>query len=147
MHQVPSPQMEDEANEFASALLMPTRDIRPQLSGRRLTIQTLAALKPVWRVSMAALLYRAKEIGAITDSQSQYLWRQMSSMGYRRMEPAELDLQVEMPTILPEIVRLHLEELGYGVSDLARALRSTEDDLRALHPLPGSTARFLRVVK
>ena len=146
MHQVPSPEMEDEANAFASALLMPARDIRPHLSGRRLTIQRLAALKPVWRVSMAALLYRAKEIGAITDNQSQYLWRQMSSMGYRRTEPPELDLKVETPTVLPEIVRLHLEELGYGVTDLAQALRSSEEDLRALHPLPGTITR-LRVVK
>ncbi len=103
-------------------------------------------MKPIWRVSIAALLYRAKEIGAITENQSQYLWRQMSSMGYRRTEPPELDLKVEMPTVLPEIVRLHLEELGYGVSDLAQALRSSEDDLRALHPLPGATSR-LRVVK
>ncbi len=146
MHQVPSPEMEDEANEFASALLMPARDIRPHLAGRRLTLQRLAALKPVWRVSMAALLYRARQIGAITDNQSQYLWRQMSSMGYRPTEPPELDLKVEMPTVLLEIVRLHLEDLGYGLSDLAKALRSSEEDLRALHPLPGTTSH-LRVVK
>tara|TARA_R100000789_G_scaffold13067_1_gene16779 strand:+ start:11552 stop:11968 length:417 start_codon:yes stop_codon:yes gene_type:complete len=138
--------MEAEANEFASALLIPTRDIRPHISGRRLTIQRLAVLKPVWRVSMAALLYRAKEISAITNNQSQYLWRQMSSMGYRRSEPPELDLEVEMPTVLPEIVRLHLEELGYSVSDLAHALHAREDDLRTLHPLPRATAQ-LRVVK
>ncbi|MBR9852355.1 XRE family transcriptional regulator [uncultured Sulfitobacter sp.] len=146
MHQVPSPDMENEANVFASALLMPARDLRPQLSSRRLTVQTLAALKPVWRTSMAALLYRAKQIGAITDNQSQYLWRQMSSMGYRKAEPPELDLKVEMPTVLPEIVRLHIEELGYDVSDLAQALRSSEEDLRSLHPLPQASQR-LRVVK
>ena len=42
MHRVPSPTMEDEANAFASALLMPARDVRPYLSGR-LTIQRLPA--------------------------------------------------------------------------------------------------------
>jgi len=128
--------MEEEANEFASALLMPTRDVRPHLLGGRLTIERLAALKPVWRVSMAALLYRAKEIGAITESQSQYVWRQMSAMGYRRTERSELDLKIEMPTFLPELVRLHLEDLGHGVADLAQALRSSEEDLRALRTLP-----------
>jgi len=146
MHRVPSPEMEDEANEFAAALLMPSRDIRPHLSGRPLTIQRLAGLKPIWRVSMAALLVRAKTIGAITGNQSQYLWRQMSSMGYRRTEPPELDLAPEQPTVLPEIIRLHLEELGYDLPDLAAALRTSEDDLKALHPLPG-TSRRLRVVK
>lgn len=146
MHQVPSPEMEDEANVFASALLMPARDIRPQLSRRRLTIQMLAALKPVWRVSMAALLSRAKKIGAISENQSQYLWRQMSAMGYRRTEPSELDIKLEVPTVLAEIMKIHLEDLGYGVSELAKALRSSEEDLRALHPLPEDTPR-LRVVK
>jgi Zn-dependent peptidase ImmA (M78 family)/transcriptional regulator with XRE-family HTH domain len=146
MHRVPSPEMEDEANSFAAALLIPARDIRSHLSGRRLTIQRLAGLKPIWRVSMAALLFRAKTIGTITANQSQYLWRQMSSMGYRRSEPPELDFKQEEPTVLPEIIRLHLEELGYNLSDLAEALRSTEDDLRVLHPIPGS-AKHLRVVK
>ena len=69
MHRVPSPTMEDEANAFASALLMPTQEVRPYLSGR-LTIQKLASLKPVWRVSMQALLYRARAIGTITANQS-----------------------------------------------------------------------------
>ncbi len=146
MHQVPSPEMEDEADSFASALLMPERDIRPHLSGPRLTIQKLAALKPVWRVSMASLLVRAKDIGAITENQSRYLWRQMSSMGYRRAEPAELDFEMETPSILREILRFHFEELGYTVSDLARALCTSEDDLRALYPLM-HTHPQLRVVK
>lgn len=146
MHQVPSPEMEDEANEFAAALLMPASDIRSHLAGGRLTIQRLASLKPIWRVSMAALLVRAKTIGSITANQSQYLWRQMSSMGYRRIEPPELDFKPEQPTTLPEIIRLHLEELGYGVPDLAVALRTSEDDLKNLHPIPGAKTH-LRVIK
>ena len=146
MHQVPSPDMESEADAFAAAMLMPVRDIRPQFSGRRLTIQRLASMKPVWRVSMAALLFQATKIGAVTANQSQYLWRQMSSMGYRRAEPPELDIKMEEPTVLPEIIKLHLENLGYGLSDLAEALRTSEDDLRALHPLP-RTSSHLRVVK
>ena len=57
-------------------------------------------------------------------------------MGYRRSEPPELEFQAEEPTVLPEIIRLHLEDLGYGLSDLADALHSTENDLRTLHPVP-----------
>ena len=145
MHKLPTPNMEDEANAFASALLMPHRDIHSLLSGRHITIQLLAALKPVWRVSMGALLYRARSTGVITQSQSQHLWRQMSRLGYRRQEPAELNLQVEIPMVLPEIIRIHLENLGYSLSDLARALRSSEADLHALYPIPGGS-HHLKVV-
>ena len=147
MHRVPSPKMEDEANAFASALLMPARDVRPYLSGR-LTIQKLAALKPVWHVSMQALLYRAKAVGAITANQSQYLWRQISALGYRRNEPPELDFPAEEPTVLPEMIRVHLEELGYKIEDLCSVLHVFEDDLRNIHPLPGNpVGPSLRVVK
>jgi Zn-dependent peptidase ImmA (M78 family) len=51
LHRFPGPNMEREANEFASALLMPARDIRGGLSGR-LDLRRLAALKADWRVSM-----------------------------------------------------------------------------------------------
>lgn len=145
MHQVPSPTMEDEANAFAAALLMPARDIRPHLS-QRLTLQKLAALKPAWRVSMAALLVRAKTIGAITNSQSQYLWRQLSGMGYKLVEPPELDFRAEEPAVLPEIIRLHLEDLGYDLSELAAALHSSEEELRAWYSVPKNN-HHLRVVK
>lgn len=147
MHRIPSPTMEDEANAFASALLMPAKDIRPYLSGR-LTIEKLAELKLVWRVSMQALLYRAKTIGVITANQSQYLWRQISYLGYRRREPSELDFPVEEPSVLPEIIRVHLEDLDYGIKDLCSILHVFEDDLRNMYPLPGNLdRRHLRLVK
>lgn len=147
MHQVPSPTMEDEANTFASAFLMPSKDIRPYLTGR-LTIQRLASLKPLWRASMQALLYRAKTVGAISDNQSKYLWRQISRLGYRRQEPQELDIPQEQPTVLPEILRIHIEDLGYGISELCSALHSTEEDLKRIHPLPGQPiASHLRLVE
>jgi len=139
--------MEDEANAFASALLMPAQEVRSYLSGR-LTVQKLASLKPVWRVSMQALLYRARAIGAITANQSQYLWRQISALGYRRNEPPELDFPAEEPGVLPELIRVHIEELDYEVKDLCSVLHVFEDDLRHMHTLPGKVGGpKLRVVK
>lgn len=147
MHRVPSPTMENEANTFASALLMPAREVHPYLS-RRLTVQRLASLKPVWRVSMQALLFRAAAIGAITSNQSQYLWRQISAFGYRRSEPPELDFPAEEPSVLSEMIRVHIEDLGYEIEDLCSLLHVFEDDLRDIHELPGNTGGpNLRVVK
>jgi Zn-dependent peptidase ImmA (M78 family)/transcriptional regulator with XRE-family HTH domain len=147
MHQLPSPEMEDEANAFASSLLMPPREMRSLLAGR-LTLQRLAALKPIWKVSMQALLMCARSVGAITDNQSRYLWRQLSSMGIRRHEPAELEIPPETPSVLPEILRMHLEDLGYSIADLGQFLHVGEDDLRRMHPLPGrSGSEFLRIIK
>ena len=147
MHRVPSATMEDEANSFASALLMPAPQIRPYLSGQ-LTVQKLAALKPVWHVSMQALLYRARTTGAITANQSLYLWRQISALGYKRREPPELDFPAEQPNVLQQLIRVHLDDLGYEIEDLCSVLHVFEDDLRSMHQLPDNLGGpNLRVVK
>lgn len=147
MHRLPSTSMEDEANAFASAFLMPAGDLRPMIPDY-LTIQRLAALKPVWKMSMQAILMRAKTIAAITDNQSRYLWRQISAAGYRRQEPPELEVAREAPTVIPEIVRMHIEDMKYKLADLCQLLHLREDDLRKMLPLPSQlNAPFLRVVK
>ena len=66
MHSVPRPRMEKEADRFAAEFLMPSRDIRPSLS--QLSLSKLANLKIHWKVSMAALLYRAKELNKISGN-------------------------------------------------------------------------------
>lgn len=147
MHKVPSPTMDDEADAFASAFLMPAGDVRPYLTGG-LGLARLASLKPIWRVSMAALLYRAKAIGAISSNQSSYLWRQLSAQGYRRREPVELEFARELPTSLPEIIRVHMEDLGYDLGDLSRLLHVETDEISRFQPIKVSAVgQTLRVIK
>jgi Zn-dependent peptidase ImmA (M78 family) len=133
MHRLPSASMEEEANIFASALLMPADDIRPAFLGRRVDLRVLAALKPEWRVSMQALLMRARSIGAISDNQAQYLWKQISARKYRLREPPELDFPPEKPTVVESIIKLHLETLGYSLADLAAILHEFESSVASMY--------------
>jgi Zn-dependent peptidase ImmA (M78 family)/DNA-binding XRE family transcriptional regulator len=146
MHSLPTPEMENDADRFAAALLMPARDIAPQFSGG-VTLQRLAALKPVWKVSMGALLVRARTVGAITESQSAYLWRQYSKARYRTQEPPEIAVAPEVPHVVSDIVGAHLGALGYSVAELAQSLHVVEDDLRAMHRLPAADRPALRIVR
>jgi Zn-dependent peptidase ImmA (M78 family)/transcriptional regulator with XRE-family HTH domain len=107
LHRFPNPAMEREANEFASALLMPGREIRQALSGR-LDLRRLAALKPEWRVSMQALLFRAQSLRLIEKAQASWLWRQFSTTRMRLREPPELDFELERPGVLARMIQLHL---------------------------------------
>ena len=118
MHRFPTADMETEANEFASALLMPASDIASAFRGRRVTLQLLAALKPEWKVAMQALLMRATDLRFVTANQARYLWQQISSRGWRLREPPELNFPPESPTVLPLIVRAHLSDLGYSMEQL-----------------------------
>ena len=141
MHRFPTEGMEPEANQFASALLMPAADMRQAFLGRRVTLELLAALKPEWKVAIQALLVRATSLKFVSPNQGRYLWQQISSRGWRLREPAELDFAQEVPKVLPSIVKAHLSDLGYSLSELTKLLRIHEAEFSEMYgrgdgPLP-----------
>ena len=133
MHQVPRPEMEAEADTFASAFLMPARDISHMLDF--VSLPRLAQLKPHWKVSMAALLKRASDLGAVGPRQARYLWMQIGKAGYRLREPPELDLPREEPTLLSRLLAVYKDDLGYGIGELAALLRIHVDELMEMYDL------------
>ena len=128
MHNLPCVDMEKEADRFAAEFLMPSKDIRPSLS--QLSLSKLANLKIYWKVSMAALLYRAKDLKKITERQYRYFCMQMSKAGYRTREPIEWDVKSEKPKVLDEIIEIFQNELKYSVSDLSNVLKQKESEFR-----------------
>lgn len=131
MHSTPTPDMEKEADRFAAELLMPEYDIKHQLVGA--TLGTLSILKKVWRVAMAALLKRATDLKCITQKKATSLWKQMSALGFRKREPAELDLSPEKPRLLREMIDYHLKQLGMTESNLVAMFTLLESDYRRFY--------------
>jgi len=127
MHHEPDPDIERQADEFAAEFLMPEQDIRHDL--RDLTIPKLAQLKRYWKQSMASLLRRAKELGAITTSRWESLMIEMSRRGYRTHEPVELDVKSERPSLLQELIAVHLKKLRYTDDELAHMMRLEPEEL------------------
>jgi Zn-dependent peptidase ImmA (M78 family)/transcriptional regulator with XRE-family HTH domain len=149
MHRFPSATMEAEANEFASAFLMPKRDITPVLRGK-LDLRRLAALKPEWRVSMQALLYRAQALGLIEKEKAAWLWRQFAMSRMRLREPPETDFPPEQPNAVARMVRLHLDTFGYSLGDFANILHIHERQLKEFYDLtakPTIQGMRLRLVR
>jgi Zn-dependent peptidase ImmA (M78 family) len=125
-----SQEIEAEAHRFASAFLMPKQEIKPQL--RDLSISKLAQLKRHWRVSMSALLMRAKELGTITPADERQLWRELSRHGWRKREPAQFDVHGESPGVLyEELISLYRSELMYSVERLAKVTHLGISDVRS----------------
>lgn len=150
MHRFPTDNMEEEANKFASALLMPEAEMRQAFAGRRVSLELLAALKPEWKVAMQALLMRASGLNLVSPNQARYLWQQISAKSWRLREPAELDFPPEVPKVLPSIVKAHLGELGYSLSELTKMVRIHESEFSEMYgttsepPLPNKPK--LRIV-
>jgi Zn-dependent peptidase ImmA (M78 family) len=124
MHRVLTDDMEKEADRFAAEFLMPERDIRSDLTN--LSLPRLATLKQYWRVSMAALLYRAAEIGTISPRTKQYLWFQMGKNHFRTHEPVVIPR--EDPTLLRQLFDVHVQQLGYTVGQFGKMLFVPSDD-------------------
>ena len=150
MHKFPNPEMESEANEFASALLMPRNEITASLRGRPLDMARLAALKPEWRVSMQAILYRAQSLGLIEKQKAAWLWRKFAMDRMRLREPPILDFAPETPSVVSRMVRLHLDNFGYSPSELAKIVHANDNllgeyyDLSAAPLVQGLRLRVVR---
>lgn len=143
LHAYPTPNMEQEADSFASALLMPSADIGPELNG--LTLAKSAYMKPVWKVSMAALIVRATHLKRIDRAKAEYMWRTMSSQGYRTREPESLDFPREKPSLIDALLQKMTVELGYSKDELSQALHLHFQELAHMYDLPVPTG--LRRVK
>lgn len=124
MHSTATEEMEREADRFASEFLMPRREIGPRLSA--ISIKRAAQLKPHWRVSMAALIKRSRDLGRIDQETYSRLFRRLSSLGYRKSEP--VSISPERPSLVNEIVRAYQESHGYSVEEMARLASWTVDD-------------------
>ena len=120
MHAFPSPDMEDEANQFAAEFLMPRREIKASLYG--LNMAKLMQLKRIWKVSMQALVVRAYELKTITETQRRYMFMNFSKRGYRTREPIETDVPIERPETMTKLARAHLQDLGFSIRDVMKLL-------------------------
>jgi Zn-dependent peptidase ImmA (M78 family)/DNA-binding XRE family transcriptional regulator len=95
-------EVEDQANWFAAAFLMPRSLIIDELPATA-DWPALFALKQKWQVSVAALLMRARSLGKMPESSYLGAVKMMSARGWRKREPAPLG-RPEEPNLLGEIL-------------------------------------------
>jgi Zn-dependent peptidase ImmA (M78 family)/transcriptional regulator with XRE-family HTH domain len=135
-------EMEDEADAFAGAFLLPADEIRPQL--RRFDLRQLANLKQHWKVSMAAIAVRADRLNLITPYQSKMFWIEMSKLGYRKREPNEP--AKEEPSMLRHMLAFHTKKLGYSVAEMAKLLHLQVPEFQEMYnsEIVGSSPKSAR---
>ncbi|PYF12978.1 Zn-dependent peptidase ImmA (M78 family) [Rhodobacter viridis] len=78
-------QVEDEANRFAAAFLLPQGDV----IARRVfpTLPNLIASKSRWGVALSALVHRYQDLGLLNADRAKWLYIEMSRKGYLKNEP------------------------------------------------------------
>lgn len=106
--------VENEANLFASEILMPRSEIRSDLHS--LSLESAARLKKVWKVSMQAIIMRAASMKSISESKKRRLFTAIGAKGYRVNEPWPIPL--ERPETYSRLIDFHLRNLGISQDEL-----------------------------
>ena len=101
-------EIENEANLFAAAFLMPKdaflRDLITPTN-----IVSYVTLKEKWHVSIGAMIIRAKSLGIIDMKQYQSLMKAMSYRKWRTKEPLDDKLAVPYPTLFTSAIEILFE--------------------------------------
>lgn len=127
-------EIERQAHRFAGAFLLPARTFTPELS--TVSLNSLLSMKDRWKVSIAAMIVRCKNLGIIDDYYSLRLWKHYSSRGWRTGEPLDDRISVEQPCLLGRSIRLLTENGGWSILDLITELPFSPSDIERLASLP-----------
>jgi Zn-dependent peptidase ImmA (M78 family) len=141
MHRIPSPIMEDEANVFAAAFLMPEEDIAHQFYG--LSLEKVMTLKMHWKTSMQAIIRRARDVKRMSDRGYKYYQIQISKRGWRSAEPIEINDAIENPRLLKRLFSTHTDQLDYSVGELADMFGLYVEDLAEVYPVERPRLRLV----
>lgn len=119
----PDRDIEDEANKFAFSFLAPVEDVKKEF--KRFNLDKLFKLKSDWKMSAAAILYRAREIGNIDNDWYRKCITWLSN--YRKKEPYEFD--IEKPSLLKMMIDLLQKETDFSFVNTLGLERKVSDEL------------------
>lgn len=159
-HEIPQgKEIEREANQFASAFLMPAAGVLAT-APRTPSVSDLIRAKKPWRVSVSALAYRLHQLHALSDWRYRRLAVEISQHGYRTREPEPIARETSQilnkvftalrkeATSKADVARgldLHPRDLDRLVFNLA-LLPVDTDDMGTEHGSAAVTERNLRLV-
>lgn len=88
---LPNKQVERYCHYFAGAMLFPRVNFLKEIGRQRskLSFQELAAFKQEYGISMQAIVYRAKELGVISENYYRQFFFMFTQLGYRTKEPED----------------------------------------------------------
>ncbi|XVS64675.1 helix-turn-helix domain-containing protein [Actinosynnema sp. CA-299493] len=127
------PLQEQEADRFAAELLTPAESIRDLLP-TRVDFNALQRLAGEWGVSVKSLIYRSRELGALSDASARRAYQRLNQLtAVGLVDPGPVaDYPGEAPSLLSKAFTLAEEHGLLTLTGLARELRWRTPRLRLL---------------
>lgn len=113
--------MENQANEFAFAFLLPTNSFTKSVENVN-SLDVIFEKKKFWLASGAAIIQRMKQLSLVTEDQYIKYQKQISYRKYRKKEPYDNDSNypVQCPALLNQATKLIVDNdlmKSYEISD------------------------------
>jgi Zn-dependent peptidase ImmA (M78 family)/DNA-binding XRE family transcriptional regulator len=127
-------QIERQADRFASAFLLPRDGFSREIFGT--SLEFFKTLKRRWGVSIAAMAYRCKTLGIMSENQFSYLFKQMNIQRIRKVEPYDNAFPTSRPSLLAEAIKMLVEHRVYSRSQIEMELGTNMRDIESLCGVP-----------
>lgn len=126
--QAHGPEMERQADAFASAFLMPKESVATN-QPPAYTVKYLMTLKHYWGVSLAALAYRFNSLGLVSEWNYRSLCIEIAKSGYRTKEPEPMERETSQ--LFTKVLDI-LHGRKQGRREIAESLCLSVDEINAL---------------
>ncbi|MCY1644388.1 helix-turn-helix domain-containing protein [Methylorubrum sp. SL192] len=141
--------IEDQAHRFAGAFLFPREAFFEEV--RVPSLDYFCSLKKRWGMSIAAMIFRASNLGLIDDVEKAALYRNMTRRGWRGSLREPFDSRSEMPMEKPRMLKRGVEALlsegFYTRSGLQSSLTLPDREIEQLAGLEEGYFRTAELVQ
>ena len=143
--------IEKQAHHFASAFLLPEQTFSKEVLFAP-NLEMLVPLKSKWRVSIAAMVKRLRQLRLISREREQRLFINISRRHWRTKEPLDDELEIEKPRVLQKALDVLREKNIINQQSLTINLALNIEDIERTIGMPGyfrnasaTTIKFPRI--
>lgn len=126
--------IESQANLFASELLYPSEQFLDDLIYP--SLDSMLILKRKWKISLAALVFKAKRLELIDEIKSNNMWRTIGRSKWKTIEPYDNDIPLEKPVLFRQVIDGLLEQGDFTKLDILNNVKLSRNDVEEILSLP-----------
>lgn len=128
--------IERQADRFSSAFQFPDTAFSREV--KRTNLEFFRVLKKRWRLSIAMMLVRAKELNFIDEKRATALWKSYNRKGWRTNEPFDNEIPIEEPKLVRNSIEVILKNRAATREEILGFMNIYHEDAEACAGLPSN---------
>ena len=126
--------IEDQAHRFSAAFHFPEISFIQEVI--KPTLEKFRLLKKRWKLSIGMMIKRSEHLNLITAEDAQLFWRNYARRGWRKSEPFDDVIELEIPKLIHEAIQIVIKEGILSPSDIYYELGLYFSDIEDSAGLP-----------